>query len=135
MKLDEHLIQACKDFIAERFPSTDVEGAAAMYTEDGQILISTAPEVINAGTNLCHEVGAICEAYKLNKTVTASACVSRDEDGAYLILTPCGICQERLYIWGGDLEVAVPAAGDPTQWEMKLLKEVQPYYWAKLFLK
>jgi cytidine deaminase len=134
MKLDENLIQSCKDFIEKRFPSKAIEGAAAMYTENGQILMSTSPEVINGGTALCHEVGAICEAYKLNQRITASACVSRDEDGSYLIFTPCGICQERLYIWGGDVEVAVPKADNPTEWEMKLLKEVQPYYWAKRFI-
>ncbi len=43
-----------------------------MYLEDGQILISTSPQVENESLALCHETGAICEAYKLNKRVTAS---------------------------------------------------------------
>ena len=135
MKLDEKLVQACKDFINERFPnSEEVEGAAAMYTEDGELLISTAPEVFNDGASLCHEVGAICDAYKNNKKITASVCVSKEEDGSYIIFTPCGICQERLYHWGSNVEVAVPKKGDTSQWESKKLSEVQPYYWAKPFL-
>ena len=135
MKLDEKLIQACKDFIEKRFPSKGIEGAAAMYTEDGEILISTSPEVVNESTTLCHEVGAICEAYKLDKKITASVCISRQEDGTYMIFTPCGICQERLYFWGGDVEVAVPKENNNSVWERKLLREVQPYYWAKPLIK
>lgn len=41
-----------------------------MYTEDGKILTSVAPEVINAGTELCIETGAILEAHKLNTKIT-----------------------------------------------------------------
>ena len=66
MKVDERLIQAARDFISERFLQ-GVEGAAAMYLEDGRILISTAPACVNDCVALCHETGAICEAYKLNK--------------------------------------------------------------------
>lgn len=80
MKVDQKLIQAAIDFVNKRFPS-GVEGAAAVYLEDGQILISTAPAVDNDSVSLCHETGAICEAYKLNKKITASVCVSRDERG------------------------------------------------------
>lgn len=36
----------------KRYP-TGWGGAAAMFTEDGKILMSIAPEVINAGTELC----------------------------------------------------------------------------------
>jgi len=135
MKLDEKLVQSCKDFIEERFPNKEIEGAAAMYTEDGEILISTAPEVFNSFAGLCHEAGAICEAYKKNKKITASVCISREKDGTYIIFPPCGICQERLYHWGGDVEVAVPKDNQISEWESKKLNEVQPFYWAKPFLK
>lgn len=136
MKLDEKLVQATKDFINKRFPNLDeIQGAAGMYTSDGEILISTAPVVFNAGAGVCHETGAICDAYKNDKKITASVCVSRELDGSYVILTPCGICQERLYHWGNDVEVAIPQASDISKWESKTLKEVQPYYWAKPFIK
>lgn len=117
------------------FPNEPGAGAAAMYTEDGELLISTAPGVVSASVELCHEVGAICEAYKLNKKVTATVCVSRDEKGRFHILTPCGVCQERLFVWGGDIEAAVPTDDDSSNWQCKTLNELQPYYWRKPFLK
>lgn len=135
MKVDDRLVNACKDFINKRFPnSQEIEGAAAIYTEDGEIIISTAPEVFNSGAGLCHETGAICDTYKLDKKIMASVCVSKEKDGSYVILTPCGICQERLYHWGGDVEVGVPRENDISNYESKKLKEVQPYYWAKPFI-
>ncbi len=136
MKLDEKLVQACKDFIKTRFPDCSViEGAAAMYTESGEILISTAPEVFNEGAGLCHETGALCEAYKKSLKITASICVSREKNGTYIILSPCGICQERLYHYGGEVEVGVPQENNISKWESKKLSEVQPYYWAKPFIE
>jgi cytidine deaminase len=106
-----------------------------MYTEDGQLLISTAPETVNASVELCHETGAICEAHKLNKRVTATVCVSRDGKGNFQILTPCGVCQERLLYWGQNVQAAVPSDDDSTKWQMKTLNELQPYYWRRPFLK
>jgi cytidine deaminase len=135
MKLDSNLIEAAQAFVKSRFPDETWAGAAAMYTEDGQLLISTAPEVVNASVDLCHEAGAICEAYKLNKKITATVCVSRDEQGRFHILTPCGVCQERLFVWGGNIEAAVPLDSDSTKWQIKTLSELQPYYWRKPFLK
>jgi cytidine deaminase len=135
MKLDSKLVEATKTFIQSRFPGEGWAGAAGMYTEDGEVLISTAPDVVNASVELCHEVGAICEAYKLSKKITASVCVSRDDKGLFQILTPCGVCQERLMVYGDEVEVAVPAENDSTEWQVKILKEVQPYYWRKPFMK
>ncbi len=134
MKLDQHLIDAVKTFIQKRFPTDPFAGAAAMYTACGDILISTAPDAVNASVELCHETGAICEAFKVDKKITASVCVSRDH-GVYHILTPCGVCQERLMVWGDEVEVAVPMENDSTAWQSKQLKEVQPYYWRKPFIK
>lgn len=50
------------------------------------------------------EVGAILEAHKLDEVVTHSLCIYReDENSTFVILTPCGICQERLVHWGGEV--------------------------------
>lgn len=134
--LDQQLIDAAIQFTKQRFPADKAwEGAAAVRTSDGEILISTAPEVVNPSVELCHEVGAICEAYKLNKKVVATVCVSRDDKGLFHILTPCGVCQERLMFWGDQVEAAVPLDSDSTKWQMKKLKDLQPYYWRKPFLK
>lgn len=132
--LDEKLVQTAKSFVDERFPGVPWAGAAAMYLENGSIVVSTSPSVVNASVELCHEVGAICEAYKLNQKVVATVCVSRDEAGKFHILTPCGVCQERLMSYGPDVQAAVPVDGDSTKWQMKTLGEIQPYYWRKPFL-
>jgi cytidine deaminase len=67
-------------------------------------LTSVAPEVKNDVLSLCMEVGAYLEANKLNEAVTHSLCIYREnESGEYLILSPCGMCQERLVHWGGDV--------------------------------
>ncbi len=100
-----------------------------MYTADGEVLLSTSPATLNESVTLCHEVGALCEAYAKNKTITATVCVSRLEDGSLRIFAPCGICQERLMIYGGGVECAVAKNDDPAAWEMRPLEQLQPYYW------
>lgn len=133
MKLDQALVDAAIDLLEQRFPNA--EGiAAALYTDDGQILTSVAFQPEWGGGGLCAETGAICEAVKLGKRITASVCVSRlSGDSPILILTPCGICQERLFHWGESVEVATPAAQDARRWVAKTLGEVQPYYWVNAF--
>ncbi|WP_366918485.1 cytidine deaminase [Acaryochloris sp. IP29b_bin.148] len=133
MKLDQTLVNAAIALLEKRFPGA--EGiAAAMYTEDGDILTSVFFEPEWGSAMLCAETGAICEAEKLGKRIVASVCVSRQTgDSPMVILTPCGICQERLFHWGQEVEVAVPTPSDATKWEVKTLKEVQPYYWVNAF--
>jgi cytidine deaminase len=135
VKLDSKLVDAAIAFIDKRFPANTWAGAAAAYIEDGQILISTAPLMVNSSVDLCHEVGNICEAFKQDQRITATVCVSRDDKGQFHILTPRGVCQERLFTWGGDIQAAVPADDDSTKWRVKTLNELQPYYWRKPFLK
>lgn len=138
MEVDQNLVNAAIG-LAERRYAGDPDGdgwagAAAMYASDGRILTSVFVESPNAAASLCCEAGAIAEAHKLNLTVTASVCVARDKpDSPFVILTPCGICQERLAHWGGDVRVAVPHPGDPARWLSKPLREVQPHYWASVY--
>jgi len=133
MKLDQQLVDAAISLLETRFPAADGI-AAAMYTADGTLLTSVYFEPAWGGGGLCAETGAICEAQKLNQKITASVCVSRlSGDGPVVILTPCGICQERLFHWGAEVEVATPDPQDPTKWVAKTLKEVQPYYWVNAF--
>ena len=129
MHLDDRLVEAAISQAKTRFP-TGSGGAAALYLSDGRVLTSVCFDSPNDKVDLCHETGAICEAYRLNLPVTASACVGRrSENDPFIILTPCGVCQERLALWGLDVEVAVPVPGSPHQWEVKTLREVQPHYW------
>ena len=129
MMLDQRLVDAAITQALTRFP-TGYAGAAAVATAEGEIITSVGFACANEGANLCHETGAICEANRRNLQITATVCVSREMPGEpFLILTPCGICQERLARWGLDVEVAVPTTHDPGQWQSRKLSEVQPYYW------
>ncbi|MFS1519486.1 cytidine deaminase [Bacillus sp. SCS-151] len=131
MGIEERIYQSAIELIEKRYPS-GWGGAAAMYTEDGQILTSVSPEVINASTELCIETGAILEAHKLNAKVTHTICVVReDEDAEFKILTPCGICQERLFYWGENVKAAITNPNGKL--EYKMLKEIQPYHWYKVY--
>lgn len=129
MRLDQKLVDAAIEQASIRFPGGE-GGAAALYTSRGEILTSVCFDSPNEAANLCHETGAICEAFRRDSAVTASVCVSRESpEDSFVILAPCGICQERLAVWGLDLEVAVPLGSDPTRWEARTLREVHPFYW------
>jgi cytidine deaminase len=132
MSLDQRLVDAAIAQALSRFRRDESAGAAAVYLSDGRILTSVCFDTPHESANLCHETGAFCEANRLGLAVTASVCVSRaSRTDPFIILSPCGICQERLATWGLDVEVAVPVQGDPTQWQAKTLREVQPFYWHK----
>ncbi|GGN55660.1 cytidine deaminase [Oceanobacillus indicireducens] len=131
MNIEQKLYNAAIDLVKNRYPS-GWGGAAAMYTEDGQVLTSVAPDVINASTELCIETGAILEAHKLNKRITHSLCVVRDdEDSTFKVLTPCGVCQERLFYWGSEVKAAITSEDENLTF--KTLKEIQPFHWIQAY--
>ena len=106
-----------------------------MYTDEGEILTSVnfQPEW---GNGLCAETGAMLEANNQAKKIVATVGVSRrSEHDPIVITTPCGICQERLFNWGYEVQVGVPNAENPIKWEVKTLGEIQPYHWVKAFLQ
>ncbi|MFZ0076861.1 MAG: cytidine deaminase [Exiguobacterium undae] len=131
MNIEQQLFEAAKDLIETRYPN-GWGGAAAMATDDGRILTSVAPEVVNASTELCIETGAILEAHKLNCRITHTICVVRDDEQApFKILSPCGVCQERLFYFGAAVKAAVT---NPEQaLVFKALHELQPYHWLKAY--
>lgn len=129
MQLDQVLVDAAIAQAERRWPAGESGGAAAVYLDDGRILTSVGLDNLNGGVSLCHETGAICQAYTLDKKITASVCVYRDRERV-LILPPCGICQERLALWGPDVQVTVP---NVTGWIARTLREVNPFYWGSQF--
>jgi cytidine deaminase len=133
MHLDQPLVDVAIAQLKQRFP--DAEGiAAAMYTDDGAVLTSVFFDPEWGGGGLCAETSAILEAHRRNRRIVAMVCVSRlSGSDPIVILTPCGICQERLFHWGQEVEVAVPDPADPTRWLCRTLNEVQPYYWVNVF--
>ena len=133
LRLDDKLVEAALSQAVSRFP-TGSGGAAAVYLADGRTLTSVCFDSPNEKVDLCHETGAICEANRLNVPVVAIVCVARpSEDDPFVILTPCGVCQERLATWGFDVEVAVPVPEAPHRWQAQLLRDIQPYYWRNAF--
>ncbi len=131
MKIESKLYEEAVKLIESRYPS-GWGGAAAMYTSEGSILTSVSPENINASAELCIETGAILEAHKLNTEITHSICVVRDDENShYKILTPCGICQERLFYWGANVKAAVYTEDGALNF--KTLKEIQPYHWYEAY--
>ncbi|MBB3049992.1 cytidine deaminase [Prauserella isguenensis] len=131
-------VSACRALIENRFPgeaADDVErGAAAMLLDDGTILTGTAPDVVNPGVEICHETEPFAAAFRLGRAIAASVCLAREAPGRFVVLSPCGVCRERLAVHGPDVRVAVPQPGaergDPA-WVA--LGEALPYYWAAAF--
>lgn len=144
--IEETLYRSAVELIERRYP-TGWGGAAAMRLagkdngkHDGSngsealIVTSVAIETPNAAASLCIEVGAMCEAMKLDRRVTHTICVVRDDEHApFTVLSPCGICQERLRYWGDDVMCAV---SDNNQGEHPLfvpLRDLQPRHWTQVY--
>jgi cytidine deaminase len=133
MELDQRLVDAAVDQLDRRWPATDYAVAAAMYLDDGRILTSVGLDNLNAAVGLCAEAGALCQAYTLDRRVTASVCVCRGSDGVVGVLAPCGVCQERLALWGAGVQVAVADRTAGSGWRVRTLAELNPCYWATVF--
>ncbi|MCB9025214.1 MAG: cytidine deaminase [Bdellovibrionaceae bacterium] len=133
-EVDKKLFETALKFLDERFPNEPWQGVAAMYVESGEILLSMALDFPNDSVSLCHETGALCEAYKLGQKITASICISGDDKGKVHVLTPCGVCQERLFTYGSDVSIAVLKEENSMKWRSIRLKKARPYYWRKPFL-
>lgn len=130
-ELGQQMYDKALAFMNLRFP-VGWGGVAAMHTEDGQILISVYLESPNDSAGLCIETGAMCEAQKYNLNITHSMCLTRQsETEKPIILTACGLCQERLRYWGDGVKVAV--SNPENEIIFKSLKELNPHYWADAF--
>ena len=128
MSTETDLYDAAAKLVRDRYPDGR-GGAAALMTAAGNILTSIAPDTRNDALALCMEVGACLEAHKRNEAVTHSLCIYReDKDSPFTILTPCGICQERLVHWGGDVLAAI--TNPQNKLLFKPIRELQPYHWS-----
>lgn len=126
-------VAACKALIGTRFPDGDDRGAAAMLLEDGTILTGTAPDAVNPSVEVCHEIEPYCGAYRLDQRIVASVCLHRESGGRNVVLSPCGVCRERLAVHGPKVLVAVADRQDPTVVVWKPLRDVLPDYWMTAF--
>ncbi|MDQ6754858.1 MAG: cytidine deaminase [Actinomycetota bacterium] len=130
MKVDQALVDAAVDQMNRRWPTSPSAVAAAVYLDDGSILTGVSLSNFNSIMNLCAETGPITQAYTLDRKIAASVCISREADrDHFLVLAPCGACQERLALWGPDVEVGVLDSRTNNGWTSRRLIEVNPFYW------
>ncbi len=90
-------------------------------------------DALNPSTQFCHEVGAFAEAHKRGRSIIASVCVLRESVHRYVVLSPCGICMERLITHGPDVRVVVPEPTDFTNPRWMPLEGAHPYYWRNIW--
>ena len=131
MNIEQEMYNQAVDFIKKRYPE-DWGGAAVIHTEEGSFFISTALESANGSVLLCIETGAMCEAHKFNEKVTHCLCVVRDDENSpFKVLSPCGVCQERLRYWGTDVKVGVTTPDNSLK--IVTLDKLQPYHWTDAY--
>lgn len=129
-----NLLDAAIDLTRRRFaPDEPDVGAAAMLLEDGAVVTSTTPDYFNKMVDVCQETGSLLEAFKRDLDVVASVCVGRVAPETFLVLSPCGVCLERLISHGPDVRVAVPDPSDATQARWVPVSEAHPYFWGKIW--
>lgn len=121
-------VDACRALIETRFPGGS-RGAAAVLLADGTVLTGTSPDFPNSSTDLCHEVEPYCAAFRLDQGIVASVCLHRMDEGHFIVLSPCGVCRERLAGHGPDVLVAVAEPTDATRVRWITLREALPHYW------
>jgi cytidine deaminase len=126
-------VDACRSLIRDRFRDDDHRGAAAMLLDDGTIVTGTAPDALNPSVEVCHETEPYCAAFRLGRSIVASVCLHRDPGGRTVVLSPCGVCRERLAVHGPNVLVAVADTEDPAVVAWKPLKDVLPDYWMTAF--
>ena len=129
--IEKEMYRRAAALIERRYPS-GWGGAGVVHTAAGHYFTSVSIDTANASAVLCIETGAMLEAHKYNERVTHCLCLVREEAGGpFRILTPCGICQERLRFWGEDVQVAVTSE-DPVP-RFVPLGELQPYHWTRAY--
>lgn len=129
--IENRMYQMVIELIQNRYP-IGWGGAAVVHTAKDHFFTSVALDTANGGAQLCIEVGAMCEAHKMNERVTHCLCVVReDERSPFKILSPCGICQERLRYWGTDVLVGVTTTSNDLQFMP--LSKLQPFHWSAAY--
>ena len=130
-EIEHTMYEMAVTFLKRRFPK-GWGGVAVIHTEQGSYFTSVALESANASVVLCIEAGAMCEAHKYQEKVTHCLCVVReDEHAPFCVLSPCGVCQERLRYWGEDVRVGVTTPDGFLRFVP--LGQMQPCHWSAAY--
>lgn len=130
-EIERKMYEIARKLIEKRYP-TGWGGAAVIHTTKDSYFSSVPIETANGSAVLCIEVGAMCEAHKYNEKVTHCLCVVRDDENSpFKVLSPCGICQERLRYWGEDVQVGVTTDNEDILFVE--LSKLQPYHWTSAY--
>lgn len=130
-EIEKKMYDKAVALIQKRYP-TGWGGAAVIHTAKDSYFTSVCIETANASAELCIEVGAMCEAHKYQEKVTHCLCVVRDDENSpFKVLSPCGICQERLRFWGEDVQMGVTTENEEPLFVT--LREMQPHHWSKAY--
>jgi cytidine deaminase len=109
--------------------SRDGEGvAAAAMTESGQTLLGVWVDAMVDSACLCAETGPICEAHRTKQRIVASICVRWAEPDGATVLAACGVCQERLAVFGTGVRIAVRDES-PRGFRFRPLSDLRPSPW------
>lgn len=107
----------------------DGEGVgAAAFTDEGGILTGVWIDAMVDSACLCAETGPISEAHRRGRKLTASICVRWTRSTGATVLAACGVCQERLAIFGSDLLIGV-ADSAPCGFRFASLGALRPFPW------
>ncbi|MGJ8529788.1 cytidine deaminase [Maritalea sp.] len=129
--LEEDIYSAALNLVEQRYPK-GWGGAAAVRLATGEIVTSVAPDTELDVLSSCMELGSFLEAHKQNVPVTHSLCIFREnEKSPFKILSPCGVCQERLRFWGTSVLVAV--TNPSNELIFKSLGELQQHHWSDAY--
>ena len=130
-EIEKEMYRQAVALINTRYP-VGWGGAGVVHTAKGHYFTSVCNDTANASANLCIETGAMLEAHKFNERVTHCMCLVRENENApYQVLSPCGICQERLSFWGREVQVAVTTEDDSLLFVP--LGQLQPYHWTRAY--
>lgn len=130
-EIEKEMYRKAVELIEKRYP-VGWGGAGVVHTSKGNYYLSVSLDSANSAAILCIETGAMLEAHKYNEKITHCMCLIRDDEKSkFRVLSPCGICQERLRYWGEDVQVAVTTEDDTIRFVE--LKELQPYHWTKAY--
>lgn len=128
----DQLFDAVKKTIDDHYPA-GWGGAGGVLLENGDILTSISPEFPNAASSVCMELGSYIQAATLRQQVTHTLCLVREnEHDSLTVLTPCGICQERLDFWGKTTQCGIDLLPDGEIHYIPLA-DLQPFHWSGVY--